>query len=45
MAVKKITYEEALERLRHSLNVKREAKQRMAEEFAREQLAGSALPV
>ena len=41
MAVKKITYEEALERFHHSMEVKRAAKQRMAEAWALEGFKGT----
>ena len=35
MTVKKVTYEEALARFKHSLEVKRAAERRIAEEWAR----------
>lgn len=41
MDAKKVTYEEALARLQHSLEVKRKAKQRMAEAWALEGLTGT----
>ena len=41
MAIKKVTYEEALARFRHSLEVKRAAEKRIAEEWARRGLKGT----
>ena len=41
MEIKKVTYEEALARLKHSLEVKRAAEKRMAEEWARRGLTGT----
>ena len=41
MDVKKVTYEEALARFRHSLEVKRAAEKRIAEEWARRGLTGT----
>ena len=41
MDVKKVTYEEALARFRHSLEVKRAAEKRIAEEWARRGLKGT----
>jgi len=41
MEVKKITYEEALARWKHSLEVKRAAEKRMAEEWARRGITGT----
>jgi len=41
MDVKKVTYEEALARFKHSLEVKRAAEKRIAEEWARRGLTGT----
>ena len=41
MTVKKVTYEEALARFKHSLEVKRAAERRIAEEWARRGLTGT----
>jgi len=41
MAVKQVTLEEAMARFRHSLEVKRVAEQRIAEEWARRGLTGT----
>ena len=41
MEVKKVTYEEALARFKHSLEVKRAAEKRIAEEWARRGLTGT----
>ena len=41
MDVKKVTYEEALARFKHSLEVKRAAGKRIAEEWARRGLTGT----
>ncbi len=41
MDIKKVTYEEALARFKHSLEVKRAAEKRMAEEWARRGLTGT----
>ncbi len=41
MKAKKITYEEALARFKHSLEVKREAQKRMEEEWNRRGIRGT----
>ena len=41
MEIKKVTYAEALARFKHSLEVKRTAEKRIAEEWARRGLTGS----
>jgi len=41
MAVKQVTFEEAMARFRRSLEVKRAAEQRIAEEWARRGLTGT----
>ncbi len=40
MEVKKVTYEEALARFKHSLEIKRAAERRIEEMFRREGLVG-----
>ena len=41
MVIKKVSYEEALARFKHSLEVKRAAEKRIAEEWARRGLTGT----
>lgn len=41
MEIKKPTYEEALARWKHSLEIKRAAEKRMAEEWARRGITGT----
>lgn len=41
MEIGKVTYEEALARFKHSLEVKRAAEKRIAEEWARRGLTGT----
>lgn len=41
MEVKKVSYEEALARWKHSLEIKRAAEKRIAEEWARRGLTGT----
>lgn len=41
MDIRKVTYEEALARFKHSLEVKRAAEKRIAEEWARRGLTGT----
>jgi len=41
MELKKVTYEEALVRWKHSLEIKRAAEKRMAEEWARRGITGT----
>ena len=41
MEVKKVTYEEALARWKHSLEIKRAAEKRMAEEWDRRGITGT----
>ena len=41
MELKKITYEEALARWKHSIEIKRAAEKRMAEEWARRGITGT----
>jgi hypothetical protein len=41
MTTLKVTYEEALARWRHSLEIKRNAEKRMAEEWARRGITGT----
>ena len=41
MEVKKVTYEEALARFKRSLEIKRNAEKRMAEEWARRGITGT----
>lgn len=40
-ALKMVTYEEALARFKHSLEIKRNAEKRMAEEWARRGITGT----
>lgn len=41
MAIKKVTYEEALARFKRSLEIKRDAEKRIAEEWFRRGLTGT----
>ena len=41
MAIKKVTYEEALARFKRSLEIKRNAEKRIAEEWSRRGLTGT----
>ncbi len=41
MEIKKVTYEEALARWKHSLEIKRAAEERMAQEWARRGIKGT----
>ncbi len=41
MEIKKVTYEEALARWKHSLEIKRAAEERMAKEWARRGITGT----
>ena len=41
MVIKKVSYEEALARFKHSLEVKRAAEKRIADEWARRGLTGT----
>ena len=41
MAIKKVTYEEAVKRFKRSLEIKRTAEKRIAEEWARRGLTGT----
>jgi hypothetical protein len=41
MTTAKVTYEEALARWKHSLEIKRNAEKRMAEEWARRGITGT----
>ena len=41
MEVKKVSYEEALARWKHSLEIKRAAEKRIAEEWARRGITGT----
>lgn len=41
MDIKKVTYDEALARFKHSLEIKRAAEKRIAEEWARRGLKGT----